>query len=600
MEIFYTPAQIQKYIMTAEEFISIWKGEKMNDPQFKDFYNEDFIQIANKDLTITNSEKRTWVIFRNIEVSGIINLIDPEAIYSPINISGCHFHGTFQIQQGQFENLMIGYNGGENYFECGINIIGGTFKNATQLYSLGSKTVKKPVKLSIHGGIFETKLRIWSSIFVDLEISKGIYEDGISVNGSFQNIFITGGIMKADFDIETIYCYGNFQIIGNTSSKFLSRDNNGEWVADELLNCNIHFENSGIHLKGTSFIRHNLIVSNLNALFIRLSDPAFYQTSSSSYINCLHFINFNQSVFLTAAKNTSMQLNSIVFEDCTILKDNIVRLDNLSLNRLEFKNLINTGTLILNSLQDTQKKISNKEYSDSEWIRDKVKRAVEELIIHTEPPLLRIETSNLGAAVFMACDFSKFTFNLISSKITDVFLAGTEMPMEIESPDRDKYYQQQLGYGQLKKVYQLRGDFLKSQEFYTKELRAYYKSLRLKKNKTFDKFNLYLNDLTSRHGLSWERALTCVLAFGLLSYTLLCLSLGYTIDLVDGSYHLFFDLTAYIFTYINPIHRNDFLKTLVDSKWTPLTEIIDAVSRLVFAYLIYQFIQAFRRYGRNR
>lgn len=215
---------------------------------------------------------------------------------------------------------------------------------------------------------------------------------------------------------------------------------------------------------------------------------------------------------------------------------------------------------------------------------------------------LQIENSDLGKTTFIDCDFSKNRMQFDSSKITDIGLAGALLPKpdNIRSKDESDVKQKRLALSQLKKVYEMMGDNLSAGEYRAVELDT-YRSMPIS---AWEKFNLGLNKITNDHGLRWDYALGCITIVAAIFYTLYCSALGFSLEFSSNGWSLFWSNSSYILEFINPVRKSDFLpKALLgisDPKLIPKSAIIvDGISRILMTYLLYQFIAAFRRFGKK-
>jgi hypothetical protein len=84
-----------------------------------------------------------------------------------------------------------------------------------------------------------------------------------------------------------------------------------------------------------------------------------------------------------------------------------------------------------------------------------------------------------------------------------------------------------------------------------------------------------------------------------------CYSLGFKVGSAsEADYKVAIDLISQFGEFINPIRKGKFLEieineVLTKVHITPTARIIDFFARLIFAYLIYQMIQAFRKYSKK-
>lgn len=580
-----------KTYLSSEEFLNIWKGVYISDPRYKSYYEEDYVKLGQTDNLVLNGEKSIIVNFRNIEVYEAVYLRE-EIEYLPINISGSVFKDMFYISNGIFTNFLIGLNS-RNIFLKGLTITGGVFENSTQLSLIGSKN--SCTEINIFGGIFKTKLRIWGAQNVKLDISRGHFNAGLSLNGLFDNVSITGGIYESDLDLERLICRKNFQIIGGFFSKIKTQSQ--EWYHDEFPKFT-KFVDCGIVRHGVIYIFGDLLISNIDCKYINLG---LDYKGSFSYINNLYIINFNKSLFIQTFYDNTLFINKLHVENSTILSSNIFRLSNFGLGDLVLDSVIAQGNLYFLNL-----KVDNKidlDYSllEEEFLKYKDvtlnNKSVKKIKHGNE---FRIISSDLGNSNFLNCDFSNFKLIFDSSKVDNIYLAGTLFPKKVDSLEGKKLIEEKNAYSQLKKVFE-KNDVQTSSEYLTNETETYRKLLDSKKGNIEDKIVLCLNRYTSNHGTNWLLTFWLILIFNLISFSFLIYTVGFQLDISINGLKNYLKLLSYLITYLNPIHRSDFLNSCGYNleKWSSTTELVDSVSKLVNAFLIYQFIQAFRKFGKK-
>lgn len=274
-------------------------------------------------------------------------------------------------------------------------------------------------------------------------------------------------------------------------------------------------------------------------------------------------------------------IDSISINDCFFSKDTMFKLYNSTANNVFFKNFINIGQINLTDLK-----------------------------IPLEGKLV-IEDSDLGKAILLNCDISECELDFSASKITDMFISGTEMPKSIIGD----YNKKRLVYSQIKKIYENRGDIINSLRFYSNEMNA-YKHSKGWINDFPERFNVRLNFVSTNHGESWSKGLRVLLGVSFIFYTVFCILLGYRIDLTSYGIGNLPKLISYFLDFINPIHKTeDILKALLPenvsadflskSRSFPKpfhvfgARIVDNIGRIFISYFIYQLIQAFRRLGKK-
>lgn len=112
----------------------------------------------------------------------------------------------------------------------------------------------------------------------------------------------------------------------------------------------------------------------------------------------------------------------------------------------------------------------------------------------------------------------------------------------------------------------------------------------------WDKFILFVNSKSNNHGLSFIIPLKLFLLFSIAFYILYLLSLGRIFNSNDFDPTLF----GYYFSFIDITHRSDFLVDKSEfTGWGTWALVIDAINKIVISFFIYQFIAAFRKYGRK-
>ncbi len=224
---------------------------------------------------------------------------------------------------------------------------------------------------------------------------------------------------------------------------------------------------------------------------------------------------------------------------------------------------------------------------------------------HSKPTLALIN-SNLGRMHFMNVNLSKFEMAFHSSKLTDIFLTGSEFPKSVKSVLKTgnlkmQFRQQRIAYTQLKKIYEQHGDSVSANSYFASEMNSYYHSLSFIEE-PFEVINLGLNKFSSNHGQSIKSAFLTTFSVSIIIYVIFCFTLGYTLDLSlqESSESTFWRLFTYFPEFLNPVHRLEAFSDLRKDKIVPdSARFIDGVSRIILAYLLYQFIQAFRKHGKK-
>lgn len=133
---------------------------------------------------------------------------------------------------------------------------------------------------------------------------------------------------------------------------------------------------------------------------------------------------------------------------------------------------------------------------------------------------------------------------------------------------------------------------------------------RKRRNDFFEFLTLCLNKVTNNHGKSWQRALFWLLFVIVSSYYTYCRLSGIELGNIYNSNHVeqFYKISSYIGDFLNPIPKErDTFDSFYDgdaSIKVPERNLAQArffalLSKIIIAYFVYQFIQAFRRFGRG-
>ena len=232
--------------------------------------------------------------------------------------------------------------------------------------------------------------------------------------------------------------------------------------------------------------------------------------------------------------------------------------------------------------------------------------------------------SSLGKLEIIGSDLSDCKLRYMNTNFSEAFLSGTRMPDDISVKLEDSYmnfYMQKVEYfSQLKKIYDRQGDIIKvgithakilfNQELYLKNSlhKSWFK--RLNYGNTYTYFTFWINNMSSKHGESWQQAAIFTFITSFAFFILFLLSLKYRISLPDvinakGWCFLFDEeLLAenikYYFVFLNPARTMDFFtKTLNQYTHGLISYFLDFSSRIVVGYGIFQFIVAFRKHGRS-
>lgn len=201
--------------------------------------------------------------------------------------------------------------------------------------------------------------------------------------------------------------------------------------------------------------------------------------------------------------------------------------------------------------------------------------------------------ADLGKTQFINFPFSKLNlYEIISADVSGITLIGEYIPTNIGRSGNERS-NIALFYNQLHISQQRQGNRTKEIEYYTEYMDCKKSEVRKTDRATY--FVLWLNKVTSNHGTSWVRAL--------LVYLIASIILFFTYSILVettslGIHHLSIEnlsfFTSRYFQFIQPLHSEDILT----KNTNPAPLILDYLSRILLGFLLYQFIAAFRRFGK--
>ncbi|MCF6132477.1 hypothetical protein [Flavobacterium wongokense] len=399
----------------------------------------------------------------------------------------------------------------------------------------------------------------------DIFFDGGIYRNIIFRGGNFKRIFFRRGTYNGFVSIRGGQIE-NLILIGGTFNHWLGtldgKDEieNGEALAtDELEIKRFEIEGgnfaTGIWIAGGKIDRLEIKSVTPIKIHCKPNDDNSYDTESGQYISRF--------------KNSIPRIKDLIVSRYSN-KDNFYHFSQISLHSFKFINFTNLGNITISKIEITKD--------------------------------LYFENSDLGKTTFIDCNFSQQNLFFDSSKITDISLAGALLPgpKNIKSQNAQNLKsQKRLALSQIKKVYQSMGDMVTAGTYQAEELNTYMSTLKLGS----EKITLILNRLTNYHGQSWIRAFVALVISSSLFFTLYCLQLGFYVDFSGQEKNYFWENATYILEFINPIRKSEFLPKVIANKneyeIPNKVILIDSIAKLVNAYIIFQFIAAFRKYGKK-
>lgn len=204
-----------------------------------------------------------------------------------------------------------------------------------------------------------------------------------------------------------------------------------------------------------------------------------------------------------------------------------------------------------------------------------------------------IDFSEYNTVSFYRTKFGKTIFTSCNFPTDNTSFDKFETLENVHYPDKksDNYYKNQYEiFLQLKIVLESTGNFYEAQKLQAISNDALKK---INQISNWDKSILWINGKSNNHGLSIKQPLIYFFLFSILLYTVYLFSLGRIFNHNEIDYSLF----GYYFSFIDITHRSNFLVSKEEFNFSSLS--VDFINKIISGFFIYQFISAFRKYGKK-
>lgn len=315
-------------------------------------------------------------------------------------------------------------------------------------------------------------------------------------------------------------------------------------------------------------------------------------------IGCNLSIIDNLSFSVSSIENThfsNCQINQISFEG-SISKESVIDFNNMICMSILFNSFINFGKIYFRNVN------SNLSHCQPGIETIKTDR------------LIRIRNSDLGQVQFLSCTFrgKGWKYEFVNSKILGIEILGSYFPDHpyIDNMSTAEYKQQRFLYGQLSKVYENQGNRVRALFYRKSSIGAYQKELankdKISHREWFDLQSLRLYWVTNGFDYNLSVSALWLMGYSIFSYVCYLLLCDQPLQICwnckDSVSRFLFYLAKY-FEFINPIHKVQFIEDINSnySSHIPIKAkavLLDNVSRVIIVFLTYQFVQAFRKFGR--
>lgn len=228
---------------------------------------------------------------------------------------------------------------------------------------------------------------------------------------------------------------------------------------------------------------------------------------------------------------------------------------------------------------------------------------------------IEFRNSNLNHAWFDRVDLRNFSIvSFYRTKLEELKFTSTNFPANIEvfknihdpKDTSDNYSELKFdNYRQLKNALLSNGDHVRALDMQSKMYDSLLDSNTLQKR---DKFILRLNKVTNQHGTNYLKTLKFIIGTILIISVIFFLTLkelpiefGYeNFDrFKEGTVITLNYLAKLISTIANPTHKISTLENITGHPLSTFNYVLSFVSRILIAWLYYQFIMAFRKFTRK-
>ena len=217
--------------------------------------------------------------------------------------------------------------------------------------------------------------------------------------------------------------------------------------------------------------------------------------------------------------------------------------------------------------------------------------------------VFNINNTSIGDTDFQSLNLDSFaTVKIFDNILSGIDYTNIKWKTEVEvgqfnDDDNTELAKKRDTYRVLKNVAQKNNDAPQALEFYAKEMEN-HKLIVEEEDNFSDKWTLKFNNWSNRFGLDWWRPILILFAIGIGFYILLLLSLtDFTQLSLLCEKTSFFSVVGNFFVFLNPTHKVEFIGEI--NSWGGFAYGIDFAFRLIEGLLIYQTIQAFRKYSRK-
>lgn len=552
--------------LTPDEFIQIWKGEAATRERMPDYYGQE---------PGPNGTTTTVVRLTNVEITGKVVIDGSDSPLMTLHLKGVVFP-KLQLTNCPASQILIS---AKSRFDA-IDLIG----EKTQVAYLSCSDCQFH-SLAIYQGA--------TCNFITIESNAG--EPNLAVEGPGTQLGYLK-VLRAKLGLLELVKWavvGEIDVDQSTIRHVKLHENS---VVNNLQLSN-HSICLALELESVT-INERIRIDDSTVNYVWFQVKALLEaTIRHATLQQFHY----KTLASTTVNIVDSKLITFTLQHIRTGKDGLLQLINCQVNTLQFDTVLNLMSINIKDISPLRSSPYYK-YSPCDPF-DPAKGPVADWYEQGEfsgPTQINIFNADLGKLLFSSdlSGFDRFTFS--NSKIIEMFIAGPRLPEVYTREGENADEQKRIAYNQIKRIYENRGDTITALKYQRLEMEIYRRQLRTHQEERIpgEQFQLLFNQLTNRHGTEWQIPMRLALAISLLGYVLYCVLL-FGLDL-DGTFR--WPLIPYYFEFLNPAHKIDFLKKfdLVTNSWQDTVALlVDALCRIVVPLLLYQMVQAFRKYGKK-
>lgn len=675
---------LERKQISADQFISIWTGKYLYEPEFSSFYQFDnsqkpVVTFDNCDIidpiSIDNqrlpklkiSNTKIGIVKLNNTITNDILIIDNSTVGDIEIIDDSHVKDIFVMNLAQLGNIYItnsivqdihitknsqcsnihlsesqsGYFYVKEQSECSDfyiydnSIVGDLYvierskcrdfyiKNSSKIGNIYIKNKSQTLDYELNNS-YMGNLEMFQNSFTgnfSIKNKSKVGEININYYSSAKSFYIQNQAAIQGFNIQDNSTIGDVEIWKESTTNYINIFNNSNTGKLSISDC-LKIRNISISESTASYL--TIVKSGIEQIEIINNSKIFevnlqhlYSDSKNlniqdSFIQKIQLQNDNP--YTISTNNTKIW--SLNLANTILPKDSFLNLNTTWINNLQIDSSRFWGLAVFNTIKPLHGyKLFKTSNNTPIFDNSKSRYTFEENTSY--PSIITLINADLCKTQFIGCDlkgFSKFEFK--NTKMLEIFMADTSLPeadridtiyaMDMSEADKKtlKLEQQRLVLSQFKKIYENRGDTVRSTQVLAEEMEVYRKQLRsingLKGkewwNNRAERLNLLLNRYSSYYGNNWLRGVATTIFINSAFFLLYCLLLGFR---PGNNWHEFWKLAAYSLEFLNPLRKADFLQAKYNMEPNAGAIFIDYFSRIVVAYFVYQTIAAFRKFGKR-